>query len=201
MRQQINLYQPELFEKQVPFSSRLTAMLLLGCLACALLVGVIGAWSQSSLRSELARLQVRQDTALQRLAEYQRQYPPRSPDPALALEVERMQADRQARIALLEMLTRKQPGNSEGFSSHLEGLAREDLSTVWLRHIRLSAGGHDLLLEGSAVRASDVPVYLQRLTRQQDYAGREFEHLQLSRSENHPQVIDFLLQTTQEEKP
>lgn len=167
----------------------------------ALLVGVLCLWRVSVLESRLALSQSRQTEALQRIDEYQHQYPPRKADPVLARKVEKMMADRQGRLALLQLLTSGQPGNSVGFSRHLEGLAREDLSTVWLRRIRLSAGGHNLLLEGSTTRAADVPLYLQGLNRQQDYVGREFNHLQLSQSEENPQVVDFLLQTTQEEKP
>jgi hypothetical protein len=201
MNQQINLYQPALFERQVPFSARTMA----GVLAVVLFFGLVGAavslWRVSALKSELARLQERQENAVEQVAEFQRRFPPRTADPALVRKVERMLGDRQARLALLELLTHGRPGNSRGFSGHLEGLARENLATVWLRRIRLSAGGDRLLLEGSTTSAADVPLYLQRLTRQQDYAGREFEHLQLSRSEEQPQIIDFLLQTVPEEQP
>lgn len=201
MRQQINLYQPELFDKKIPFSSGMMAMVIAGAMLCAMLAGALGVWRTARLATELERLQARQMSALQRLEEVKRQYPPRVPDPGLARQVDNMLGERQARLALLEMLTGSQPGNSRGFSRYLEGLAREDLPAVWLRHIRLGAGGKQLLLEGSTTRAADVPLYLQRLTRQQDYAGREFEHVQISRSEDNSQVIDFLIKTTHEEKP
>ncbi len=201
MRQRINLYQPALFEKKVPFSAGLMAAMLGVAVLLGLLIGVLCLWRASALESELARLQARQTAALQRIDVYQRQYPPPTPDPALARKVKKMLGDRQAHLALLQLLTNGEPGNRLGFSGHLEGLAREALATVWLRRIRFSAGGHNLLLEGSTTRASDVPLYLQGLNRQQDYAGREFDHLQLSRSEEHPQIINFLLQTTHEEKP
>lgn len=201
MRQQVNLYQPALFEKKKPFSAMLMLIILGLVGVLALLVGALCLWRVSVLESHLALSQSRQAEALQRIDEYQRQYPPRMADPVLAGKVAKMMSDRQARLALLQLLTSGQPGNSVGFSGHLEGLAREDLSTVWLRRIRLSAGGRNLLLEGSTTQAADVPLYLQGLNRQQDYAGREFNHLQLSQSEENPQVVDFLLQTTQEEKP
>lgn len=201
MSQQINLYQPALFEKKEPFSARLIFITLGVVVVLALLVGALCLWRVSVLESSLAHSESRQAAALQRLDEYQRQYPPRTADPVLARKVEKMMGDRQARLALLQLLTSGQPGNSLGFSRHLEGLAREDLSTVWLRRIRLSAGGHNLLLEGSTTRAADVPLYLQGLNRQQDYTGREFNHLQLTQSEDNSRIVDFLLQTTQEEKP
>jgi hypothetical protein len=201
MNQQINLYQPALFERQVPLSARTMAVVLAVVLALGLVAGAVGLWRLSALKADLARLQERQENAVEQIAECQRRYPPRAADPALVRKVERLLGDRQARLALLELLTHGRPGNSLGFSRHLEGLARENLATVWLRRIRLSDGGDRLLLEGSTTSAADVPLYLQRLTRQQDYAGREFEHLQLSRSEEHPQIIDFLLQTASEEQP
>lgn len=201
MKQQINLYQPALFEKKVPFSALTMAAVLGAALLMVFAAVAFGMWRHAALESELAHLRQRQTEALQTVAEYRRRYPAKTADAELARRVERMMRDRQARLALLELLTRKQPGNSRGFSSNLDGLAREDLNTVWLRHIRLSAGGRELLLEGSTTHAADVPLYLQRLTRQQDYAGREFERLQLSRSEGDGRVIDFLLQTTQEEQP
>jgi hypothetical protein len=201
MNQQVNLYQLALFERKEPLSAAMMFIILAGVGVLALLVGALCLWRVSVLESNLALSQSRQAAALQRIGEYQRQYPPRAADPVLARKVEKMIGERQARMALLDLLTSGQTGNSGGFSGHLEGLAREDLPTVWLRHIRLSAGGHNLLLEGSTTRAADVPLYLQGLNRQQDYAGREFSHLQLTQSEDNRQIIDFLLQTTQEEKP
>lgn len=201
MSQQINLYQPTLFEKKEPFSAGMMLMVLGLVILLALLVGALCVWRVSVLESRLALSQSGQSAALQRIDAYQRRYPARTADPALARKVEKMMGDRQARLALLQLLTSGQSGNSVGFSGYLEGLAREDLPTVWLRHIRLGAGGHDLLLEGSTTRAADVPLYLQGLNRQQDYAGREFNHLQLTQSEDNRQVINFLLQTTQEVKP
>lgn len=201
MNQQVNLYQPALFERHVPLSARTMAVVLAVVLVFGLAAGAFSLWRVSALKFDLARLQEREASAVEQVAEFQRRYPPRTADPALVRKVERMLGDRQARLALLELLTDGRPGNSRGFSGHLEGLARETLATVWLRRIRLGAGGDRLLLEGSTTSAADVPLYLQRLTRQQDYAGREFEHLQLSRSEEHPQIIDFLLQTVPEDQP
>ncbi|MEZ4601441.1 MAG: hypothetical protein R2940_16760 [Syntrophotaleaceae bacterium] len=201
MRQQINLYQPELFEKKVPFCSGMMALTLAAFFLLLLAVGAASSWRLSRLESELAGLRESQDAATRRISDYQLRYPPRVADPELIQKIEKMASDRQARIALLQMLTSGQPGNSQGFSEHLTGLAQQDLASVWLRRIRLAAGGDQLLLEGSTTRASDVPLYLQGLTRQQAFTGREFEHLQLNRSEKSSQVIDFLLQTKQEEKP
>lgn len=201
MSQQINLYRPALFEKSVPFSSRIMGAVLVGFLLLALLLYGLARWREDTLRDNLAQLEARQSAAVARIDALRRKYPPRSPDAQLAQHIARLTEERQARLALLDHLTRRRPGNTQGFSRHLEGLAREDLAETWLRRIRLSGGGRNLELEGSTTQASKVPVYLQRLTHQEEFAGREFDRLQLSRSEERPGVIDFLLQTTVEEQP
>jgi Tfp pilus assembly protein PilN len=152
----------------------------------------------SALTSELGRLQDHRDAAIQQINDYKIRYPLQSPDPNLLRKVEEMSTIRQATLTLQQLLTDSQLGNRSGFSEHLTGLARQDLSTVWLRRIRFNAGGEQLLIEGSTSHAADVPLYLQRLTEQKIFTDCEFEHLQLKRAENASPVIDFLLQTTQE---
>jgi Tfp pilus assembly protein PilN len=201
MTQQINLYQPELYERGVPFSTRQMASVLVAVLLMIITAGAFNYWRISGLNTELSRLQKRQEAAVQRINDYQHNYPPRSADPDLISEVDAMMNTRQAKLALLQSLSDGHLGNRQGLSEHLFGLARQHLSTVWLRRIRISAGGDQLLFEGSSTHAADIPLYLQRLTEQQVFADREFEYLQLSRSENEVPIIDFILKTSLEGAP
>ncbi|WP_319524577.1 hypothetical protein [uncultured Desulfosarcina sp.] len=200
MTQQINLYQPELFEKRVPFSAIQMAWSLAAILFLVAAAGVLCHLRLSGLSSELGRLEERQNAAIRQIDDYKDRYPPPSPDPDLVREVEEMADVRQAKLTLLQLLTGSRLGNSLGLSEHLAGLARQDLSTVWLRRIHLGTGGERLLLEGSTTRAADIPLYLQGLTAQKVFSGREFEHFQLNRPDEKAEtIIDFLLQTTQGE--
>jgi len=196
MRQQINLYQTELNESQVLFSARQMALVLAAVFFLVIAAGAVSQWQIAGRMSELSRLQKRQDTAIQRINTYQKKYPIRSADNELVDAVEEMTNRRQATIDLLQLVKNSQWGNRRGLSEHLSGLARQHLPTVWLRRIRIGAGGDQLLLEGSSTRAADVPLYLQRLNEQEVFTGREFEHLQLARAEKDLAIIDFLLQTT-----
>jgi hypothetical protein len=201
MTQQINLYQPERYAKRVPISAHSMALVVAAVFFLAAAAGAVDYWRTANLGSELGRLQELRNTAVQRIDDYQHRYPPRSADPELVRRVATMTHEREADLALLRLLTDGQIGNNRGLSEHLAGLARQDLSTVWLRRIRFSVGGERLLLEGSCTRAADIPLFLQRLSKQPVFAGREFEHLELSRSENTTSIIDFLLQTTPQETP
>jgi hypothetical protein len=201
MTQQINLFQPERYANRVPVSTRRMALVVTAALFLAAAAGAVDYWRTTTLGSQLSRLQERRNTAVQRIDDYQHRYPPRTADPELVRRVATMTHEREADLALLRLLTDGQLGNNRGLSEHLAGLARQDLSTVWLRRIRFSVGGERLLLEGSCTRAADIPLFLQRLSEQAVFAGREFEHLQLSRSEKTTAIIDFLLQTTPQEAP
>jgi Tfp pilus assembly protein PilN len=155
-------------------------------------------WQLSGLTSELSRLEKQRDAATQRINDYQDRYPPRSADTDLAETLNAMMNERQANLALLKLMIDGNWGNRWGLSEHLSGLARQNLPTVWLRRIRISAGGDQLMLEGSSTHAADIPLYLQRLSEQKVFADREFEHLQLSRAEAAMPIIDFILQTSLE---
>jgi len=201
MMQQINLYQTKLHKSHVPFSATQMASVLAAVFFLLITAGAVNYWRLSGLASELSRLQKRQDAALQRINDFQEKYPPRSADAELIRKVDEMVNARQAYLEMLNLLNDSQLGNRRGLSEHLSGLARQNLPTVWLRRIRISAGGEQLLLEGSSTHAADVPLYLQRLHEQKVFAGREFEHLQLSRAETNAPIIDFLLQSTLGDEP
>jgi len=201
MRQQVNLYQTGLNENQVPFSAKQMALVFAAVFFLVIAAGTVSQWQLAGLASELSRLQKRQDAAIQRIDNYQKKYPVRSADTELMHTVAEMTNRRQATLDLLQLVKNSQWGNRRGLSGYLSGLARQHLPTVWLRRIRIGAGGDQLLLEGSSTRAADVPLYLQRLNEQEVFTGREFEHLQLARAEKDLPVIDFLLQTTLDGAP
>ena len=201
MIQQISLYQTGLKKSRVPFSATQMAAAIAAVLLLIIAAGGVSQWRHSNLAAELSLMQQRQDAAIQRINDYQQKFPPRSPDPELVRKVDEMMNAHQASLELLQLIDDTQLGNRSGLGEHLTGLARQNLSSVWLRRVRVGAGGEQLLLEGSSTRAADVPLYLQRLKEQDIFAGREFEHLQLSRSDQNSPSIDFLLQTTVEDKP
>lgn len=88
----------------------------------------------------------------------------------------RMLAERQAVLNLIQGSTL---GDTKGFSRHMRALARQDIDGLWLTHIVLSALGDKTRLEGRAIRAELIPLYVQGLTLEVPFAEQRFHRFQI----------------------
>ncbi len=88
----------------------------------------------------------------------------------------RLLAERQAALNLIQGSSL---GDTQGFSRHLRALSRQDIDGLWLTHIALSAMGDKTRLEGRAIRAELIPIYVQGLASQPPFAKQRFHHFQI----------------------
>jgi hypothetical protein len=88
----------------------------------------------------------------------------------------RMLAERQAVLNLIQGSTL---GDTKGFSRHMKALARQDIDGLWLTHIVLSALGDKTRLEGRALKAELIPLYVQGLTAEAPFSEQRFHRFQI----------------------
>ncbi len=88
----------------------------------------------------------------------------------------RLLAERQAALNLIQGTSL---GDTHGFSRHLRALSRQDIDGLWLNHIALSAMGDKTRLEGRAIRAELIPLYVQGLASEKPFAKQRFHHFQI----------------------
>ncbi len=101
----------------------------------------------------------------------------------------RMLSERQAVLNLIQGSTL---GDTQGFSRHMRALARQDIDGLWLTHIVLSALGDKTRLEGRAIRAELIPLYVQGLTAETPFAEQRFHHFQIdSPAEDEGSALKF----------
>ena len=91
-------------------------------------------------------------------------------------EASRTLAERQAVLGLIQGTTL---GEAKGFSRHLRALARQEIDGIWLTRIVLSALGDKTRLEGRAIRAELIPLYVQDLTAEPAFAEQRFHRFQI----------------------
>jgi Tfp pilus assembly protein PilN len=197
--QQINLYQP-IFRKQAKvFSAKAMVQGGAGVLAGLLLFYAFGAWQVRALEAQRAQAEQRRTEALARIESLRALHPERARDAALEARVQQLAKELDARSRILTQLGSGAEGNTQGFSAHLEGLARQRPAPLWLTRIAIIGAGTDLRLVGSTLQPEAVPQYLQRLAGEPVFSGAQFRHLTITRAEKSSHV-DFTVQSSLPEK-
>ncbi|NHQ90049.1 PilN domain-containing protein [Janthinobacterium lividum] len=183
MSQQINLFNPQFELKKHHMSAR-TASLGLGGLALVLLaLGVLAQQAMASLeqreagvKAALAQVEAKRDQIL-------RDYPLRKKDPALAQELEAVEAQRQLLQNASSVLDSGKLGNTLGYAGYFRALAQARVDGVWLTGVDIVGAGNDFGLQGRALHASLLPVYITRLGQQEVLKGKSFASLDIGQPE------------------
>jgi hypothetical protein len=179
MSQQINLYNPA-FEQQRQWLSLNTlgaslAALVLLIAAASVLSGMRNQALEKQERASAAQLAQLKDQAGKMTA----QVGARQRDPRLLEELGRVQADLDAGAEVLAVLQGGALGNTAGYSEYLRAFARQSFDGLWLTGFSITGAGHEVTLEGRALRAELVPDYLKRLNRESVMQGRAFADLSI----------------------
>ncbi len=195
--QRINLYRESL--SRTPSSAAGRQLLVAACAALVLALAWYGwsRWELEQARSELARLGAEQSELEARVARVEAELRQRAASGVLDREAERLQQELAAKRAVLAVLSSDQAGNRQGFSAHLEGLARRPVTGLWLTGITIGAGGARLGLEGSVLEADLLPRFLEAIGREPTFAGHEFQTLRMLREEG-GRRLDFAVRTVPE---
>lgn len=179
MKQQINLYQPQYRPQTRMFPAwfmlQATAALVLG-------MALMYAFAQQridAIEQELVVVARQESLALERLQNIGPLINSVTGEKNWSEQLDdslRMLAERQAVLNLIQGSTL---GDTKGFSRHMQSLARQDIEGLWLTRIVLSALGDKTRLEGRAIRAELIPLYVQGLTDEAPFAEQRFLRFQI----------------------
>lgn len=195
MRQQVNLLAPMFRKQRALFSAQVT-LAICGIVVVALaLLYAATAWRGAALAGEQVRLQQQRDTVTRRLNELAAQFQGRGKNQSLEAERVALAQERDRKIQALEALSRRELGNTIGFSPQFLGLARQRLNGLWLTRVEVSASGAHMALGGVTLAEELIPRYLKKLGSEEIFAGTEFGHAQLQRASPDGNQIRFELRT------
>lgn len=195
MKQQVNLYQP-MFRRQKKIFSALAMLQVL----VLVLLGLGAAygyarWQLHQVGLELDRLEAQRLAAETQVEQLARRYPPPQKSRLLEDEVARLESELAESRRAAEALSGRAVGSTEGFSGHLQALARQHVEGTWLRTVAITEGGRRIGLGGSSLAPELVPQYVQRLGREAVFTGVLFNRMDLIRPEDDPLRLDFRLDT------
>lgn len=199
MRQQVNLYRGRLIDKPQPLSSRQAIPLLFLVILVLVTASGYSHWQVTRLDQQRGQLEAQLTVQRELLSQVEQQFPVRKSSTLLQTQVTRLERELRQVTRTLELtLTQEQERNTQMLSS-LEGLAGRAQNGLWLRHIKLVRQGHQVELSGRALKAQQVPDYLQWLTDEQVFADLLFTRLQLTRMQEEPGHVDFTLSSSKGE--
>jgi len=184
MRQQINLYQPDFREESKSFTAIGAAQ------ACGLAVLVMllayGFTAQrlTGLHTDLEVIAAQEAMALDHAQKLGPIIVAVTGERSLADLLDDALGTLEERQTILSLVQGSALGDINGFSRHLQSLARQQLDGLWLTHITLSALGDKTLLQGRARAPELVPVYVQRLSAETPFAGQRFQRFEIDRPED-----------------
>ena len=175
----------------------LESVFRLAALVCVLMLGLYG-WNRSELARENEQLaafeeesRTTQAIVNQRLEEQALRDARQDP----AAEIDALEQIRDAGLLTLRDLNRGHSQSIVPFSQVLESLSRQDLDSIWLEEIELSAGGSEVELRGRTLSAAAVPVFLRGLGRESSFATRRFHTLDFMQPEDGTPGLRFTLST------
>lgn len=175
MSQEINLLGVPFERKRAAgLSARVFGAAMLALLTVGLGAHAYAAWRTRLLSAELASLEARVKAESEEQASLQAELAARKKDPALETEVRLLDRQVAQRRANMEILKSGALGSTTGFSAFLHGFARQTIEGVWLTGFDIAAAGSEISIEGRALRAELVPVYIKRLGHEPVFSGRSF---------------------------
>lgn len=187
MKQRINLYQitvsDSVWRTYLPFPQ-----IAIGLLLVMLVLTVMTVLDKTKSETELQRLA---DQHYQLAGQLGNVNAPenRQVSEVLQKEVLSLEARLNARQATLEGIKAEGVGNGVGFSSYMEGLARQHFEGLWLTSFELQQGGERMGLQGVTDKPEWVPRYIRSLGNESVFAGTEFNVFSLEKSDLEPALV------------
>jgi hypothetical protein len=188
MNQQINLFQP-IFRQERKLLSLRTVLMALAIVSIAL-ISIWGfSWRQvTRLAHDVDTVKHRLETQQEMVTSVSGQIAEQTTPEKVHANIKHLSALLADRSRALQLLRGGAAGSAVGFSARLEALARNRTDGLWLDHLSISGGSETtggLLLEGHALDAQLLPIYLQQLANEPDLSGARFDQVVIDRYATH----------------
>ena len=178
MTQQINLYNPGFLKRNPAWlPGALLAYVVVGVLALALGAAAILRGQVTQLNARVAAIETQIKTAQDNSMALAAQKAARVRDPALEVQVTRLEGMVRVRNESMAAINGGALGNTSGFSEYMRALARQPVSGLWLTGFSIAEGGAEVALRGRMLDAALLPRLLQRLSSEKVFEGKGFKTL------------------------
>ncbi len=179
IKQDINLYRPEFRPETNAFQSRFMFQAAGVLVVTLMLIYGFAREGVTSVDQEIEIVARQEAATIERLENVRPLITAVTGEQSWSQQLEeatRTLAERQAVLAMIQGTTL---GDTKGFSRHLRALSRQDVDGLWITHLVLSALGDKTRIDGRAIRAELIPLYVQNLTAEPAFAQQRFHRFQI----------------------
>ena len=179
MDQQVNFYRPEFRPETNAFQSR---FMFQAAGVLVVVLGLIYGFARSGVEGvheELTIVAGQEAAAIERLEKVRPIITAVTGEQSWSAQLDdatRTLAERQAVLTMIQGTTL---GDTKGFSRHLRALARQDVDGLWITRLALSALGDKTRIDGRALQAELIPLYVQNLAAEPAFARQRFHQFQI----------------------
>lgn len=179
MSQQINLFNP-IFLKQEKYFSAVTMVQALGLiLAGALAISFYAGFQVRRLDKEAVSTTARLTASQTQLVQVSAAFAPKQKSASLENDIVKLDAEIKGLQQVFQVLSNGEFGNTRGYSAYMRAFARQSLEGLWLTGFSIVGAGNDIGLQGRALHADLVPVYITRLKSEAVMQGKSFSSLEM----------------------
>lgn len=200
MSQQINLFNP-IFLKRRKYFSLLTMLQALGLIVIGslFLYGyALYQVAQLELQSEESTRRFKAEQL--RLARYKGEFSPQRADLELQAEVRRLEKELAEQSRVVDTLKSGSVGNTTGYSQYMRAFSRQAVRGLWLTGFKVTGDAAQISLSGGVLDPELLPIYIQRLGKEQAMRGKSFSTLQMQQTDTAPgkeiRYIKFTIRST-----
>jgi Tfp pilus assembly protein PilN len=199
MKYRINLYTESFRPKSQVLGPPTLLLSVAAALVLVLLSGMVLQQTNQGLEQQVQALEVENGQLQQGMLELAARLEKLAEDPAMREALRDAHSAIEGKRQLLAHLDASQSLEETRFSAVMHALARSQVKGLWLTRVR--AAGEHLLLNGSSLSEELVPQWIGALSRQENFDGKKFSYLELSRAEDeNAGHLDFSLSTRLEQE-
>lgn len=206
MSQQINLFNP-IFLKKRKYLSLLTILQALGLIVLGSLFFYGYALYQVGQLKQQSEEGVRRINAEQaRLARFTAEFSPQQANQTLQAELQRLEKELAEQTKMVDTLKSGSVGNTTGYSQYMRAFSRQVVQGLWLSGFKVTGDAAQISLSGGVLDPELLPIFIQRLGREQAMLGKSFATLQMQQikteadkeNKSGARYVEFKMHSTQD---
>ncbi|WP_185231607.1 PilN domain-containing protein [Teredinibacter franksiae] len=184
--QQVNLYLPEFRTKREWLTASSLLASFVGIIAIYVIFYFVAVANLASLEKQTVALENRQLAAQKQMEKFKAQSRPFKND-QVELQLNYLRTALIGRQQVEKIIEWQNLGNSEGFSTAFQGLARQSFDSISLQKFSMSPrlrGGQLLQVKGVTEQPEDIATYIQQLRQEPTFAHVNFGLLSVAADKN-----------------